>query len=203
MSWYGFFKSSALEPNWWQNFYDHLCKAMPFIFNWENASPRYNTSGCDGLRKIWFSFTVLHGQTPYNASIRFEFSGDVKTVWKNMQGQETWQNGIAQNIQPHDGTELIKINWSVLKNMHLGVQSAEAVRQGFILANNATPVSILTEIKNAILQDANGNGGGGGGGDDGPDEPPVNSPTPGRRRRQLQPFNSEQREPIRPRVGLR
>lgn len=170
MNWYNLYKQSALEPNWWQNFYDHLSKAMPFVLNIDNAQTRFNSSGNDGTNKVWYSFSVIRQPDNYSCTVSFELAGaqygGKDFVWKNQQGEVTWQNATLQQIAPQGNVDLVKIHWYVLKNMHLGPKKSEVVGQGFILPKNATPVSILTQIKNAIMQDINGDGFD----DDGPSE---------------------------------
>jgi hypothetical protein len=181
MNWYAFYKHSALDPKWWQNFYDHLSKTIPFVFNIDNAQTRFNTSGNDGMHKIWYSFSVITPTNNYSCNINFELAGaqygGKDFIWKNHQGQVTWQNSTLQQISPQSNVDLVKIDWFVLKNMQLGVKNSELVENGFILPQNATPVSILTQIKNAIMQDMSGDGDNG---DDGPDPSPViDSPSSG------------------------
>lgn len=148
MNWYNLFKFSALEPNWWQSFYDHFTKAIPFVMNMQNANIRFNTSGVDG-NKVWYSFNVGIDSNKYSCTIQLEFSSGLP----NGGGQTVWKNSTLQQVMPQGNVELVKFHWYVLKNMHLGGSSSELVGQGFILAQNATPVSVLTQIKNAILQD--------------------------------------------------
>lgn len=177
MNWYNVFKFSALEQNWWQNFYDHLTKATPFVVKIDGVTTRFVSSGVDG-NKIWYTFMAARENDRYTCSVRFEFSqsipqGGGETVWKNDKGEVTWQSSTLHQVIPKGNTELVKLNWSVIKNMNLGHNGAELIGQGFILAQNATPVLVLTQIKNAILGDMYDNE------DDGPDDtPPVDSPVP-------------------------
>jgi len=177
MNWYNIFKKSALDPMWWQNFYEHFTKAMPFVMTIPEATTRFNTSGVDG-NKIWYSFVVNLLDSQYNCAVNLEFSaslsyGGGKTVWKNQNGEETWRNSTLQQVQPQGNVELVKFRWYVIKNMRLGTDASEVTGQGFILPQNATPVAILTKIKNAIISDQDD-------GDDDLPEPQVNAPAPTR-----------------------
>lgn len=171
MCWYRIYKQSALDPNWWQNFYEHLTKALPFVLNIQGTQSRFNSSGVDGS-KVWYSFMIYRQPDIYSCGVQLEFAQGIP----NGGGRLTWQDSSLHHVVPQNGNELVKLSWRVIKNMHTPNDS-EVVGRGFILPQNATPVAVLTQIKNAILSDINGEDDN----DNGPGPSPIDSPSPSTR----------------------
>lgn len=163
MNWY--LKTSALEAAWWSRFYEHLSKNAEFLFAEAGMQLTANdvtgtvfSSGIDGS-KIFFGFSVLYKGHKYTCGVNLEFSNTL------INSRMKWQHSSLMSLETDGTIELQKASWYAIRDMR---EDADLVGRGFFLAKNAQPNSIMTAIKDSILNDDDSDGG----------EPEVLTPQP-------------------------
>lgn len=187
MTWYQLSRFSAIQKNWYKNFYEHFAAQIQHLmvdhgFQIGDASSDSSPfkSGIF-MDKIFFKFSVKYKNDSFKVDINLIFKTRSLDDEVRVDPQTSkWDRSAwadSRLVSFETGFELFRIEYNIYKEIikqlssgHLQYDYAQ-ISQSFYQPQNAHPYTIISDIKNDIIDETNDD-------DDDDDDQQPDEPSP-------------------------